>query len=158
MRSRTVAVIATIVLGCQLLVPGTAAAAAPAAYDVTCNHGRWMRTSDFLWVFLPVNTGLDNQVSCGLRNGNHDNFGVVALQNMLVKCYGQAIAVDGDFGPATEVALERAQAWEHVVNGKTQVATNGVYHWSTTGAYVMWPYHLRSDDVDRFDCRYKTRG
>ncbi|GIJ56844.1 peptidoglycan-binding domain-containing protein [Virgisporangium aurantiacum] len=157
MRSRTIAVVAAIILGCQLLAPGTAAAAPADTYDVRCNHGRWIRTSDYLWVFLPVNTGLDPQTSCTLRNGHNDNFGVVALQNMLVKCYGQAIAVDGDFGPATEQALKRAQAWEFTVNAKWQVATNGVYNWSATGAYVMWPYHLRSDEPDRFDCRYKTR-
>jgi hypothetical protein len=74
---------------------------------------------------------------CTLRSGDFNNFGAVALQNTLVKCYGQDIAIDGDFGGATERALIMAQTWERHVNGKTWLAIVGVYGYDTFQA-IRW--------------------
>jgi peptidoglycan hydrolase-like protein with peptidoglycan-binding domain len=45
---------------------------------------------------------------CSLLQGDH-NGGVFGLQRALSICYGQAIALDSDFGPLTKAALARAQ-------------------------------------------------
>ena len=47
--------------------------------------------------------------TCWLARGSLGS-GVATLQRNLRFCYGQDIAVDGSFGPATERALKNAQA------------------------------------------------
>ena len=39
---------------------------------------------------------------------------VKTLQRTLNKCYGESLAVDGNFGPATKAAVKRAQADHHI--------------------------------------------
>ncbi|GAA4671338.1 peptidoglycan-binding domain-containing protein [Phytohabitans rumicis] len=161
MMRKAVAVLAAIVIGC-LLLPAAAAAApaqAAAAINFDCTLARWDRSEDFLWRFLPNNSAAyPNDLDCWLREGDYNNFGVVALQDMLVKCYGQAIAVDGDFGPRTREALAIAQWWEHTVNDQWQVRVSGVYSWNESGAYLRWPHYRDRDDLDRYYCWYlKTK-
>lgn len=58
-------------------------------------------------------------VRCWMDYGS-DGVGVEALQLALKSCYGQPIAVDGEFGPATRDALKYAQ-------GKEGIAADGLY-------------------------------
>ncbi|MFS0702693.1 peptidoglycan-binding protein [Cellulomonas sp. 179-A 4D5 NHS] len=46
--------------------------------------------------------------SCYLQSGSR-NYAVQLLQDALRNCYGQGIAVDGSFGPATRAALVNVQ-------------------------------------------------
>lgn len=63
-------------------------------------------------------SGLYN-VRCWMDYGSTGE-GVKALQLALKTCYGRAIAVDGDFGPATRDALKYAQ-------GREGITVDGLY-------------------------------
>ncbi|GAB3137907.1 hypothetical protein GCM10027290_04520 [Micromonospora sonneratiae] len=113
----------------------------------TCDLGIW----DYAyfsgpkgWMFLPIYNPTED-IDCLLASSNYNNWGVVALQNALVRCYGQSIAVDGDFGSGTRTALLNAQNWERVVNGKA-LAVDGVYGPATRGS-IMWPYYTSSGNL-----------
>jgi peptidoglycan hydrolase-like protein with peptidoglycan-binding domain len=49
------------------------------------------------------------QPACRLAETN-DSSAVLALQQTLNACYGYDLALDGDFGPATQAAVEGMQA------------------------------------------------
>ncbi|HET6951652.1 MAG TPA: peptidoglycan-binding domain-containing protein [Acidimicrobiales bacterium] len=60
---------------------------------------------------------------------------VRALQNALATCYGQQIEVDGEFGDATEDAVEAAQSLHGLpVDGAYGPATGDVLLWPTVSA------------------------
>ncbi|HZL01844.1 MAG TPA: peptidoglycan-binding domain-containing protein [Cellulomonas sp.] len=59
--------------------------------------------------------------------------GVKALQEAMVGCYGEAIAVDSSFGPATKAALKRTQA-------KLGIAVDGSYGPQTHNAMLFHGY------------------
>jgi Putative peptidoglycan binding domain len=67
---------------------------------------------------------------CGLAEGDDDD-AVRALQEALVTCNGQDIAVDGEYGPETREAIERVQA----ANG---LVADGTYGPPTRDA-MLWP-------------------
>lgn len=80
-------------------------------------------------VKIPMSWGFG--YNCKLHQGDHGS-GVSALQLTLKKCYGQSIAVDGSFGPATFAALKKAQT-------KMGVASDGVYGYNTRMA-MKWAH------------------
>jgi hypothetical protein len=124
---------------------GTAEPAAVAAYP-TCNAGwwRWQGTDNQLRRFLPNRnpTGWN----CQLQEGDYNNWGVVALQNMLAKCYNQSIAIDGDFGPGTKAALKNAQTWDNATDGDGEnLVVDGIYGPASRDT-LMWPYYRAQDE------------
>lgn len=85
----------------------------------------------------------DGKVGCQMAQGAYGKH-VKALQTALTKCYGQNIAVDSDFGPATKQALKNAQT---TINkqlassgSKTRISVDGVYG-SETRTYLAWPFY-----------------
>lgn len=81
---------------------------------------------------VPGETGIfqDESVSCVLTEGDEGD-AVVALQDALVRCNGQSVPVDGDYGPATAQAVANVQA----ANG---LATDGTFGDATRRA-MTWP-------------------
>jgi hypothetical protein len=155
---KALAVTLAVVLA-SLAIPSRAAATSPiqpanlsvtavAASGPTCNWAYWS------WKHGLIPARKPNNTYCSLRKGNYNNIAVVALQNALVKCYGQTIAIDADFGPATKRALIKAQAWEQHVNHKTRLAANGVYNHDTLVA-MRWPYYKDPNKLNGpFRCSY----
>ena len=112
-------------------VGGLGVSSTPASASLPrCTGSSWREISPNALVRQP------SPHSCILRRGDHDNLGVYALQLTLNNCYRQHIAIDLDFGPATERALRNAQAWERatssphlVVDGIYGPATRTAMHW-----------------------------
>jgi hypothetical protein len=121
-----------------LLLAAAPAAAAPrplAAALPTCDGATWAPINVSTQRFLP--TYLTVIENCMLQQNDFNNFGVVALQDALITCYGQSITRDGDFGPDTEKALKTVQAWEQYMNHKP-IGVTGVYKPPTRDA-IQWP-------------------
>jgi peptidoglycan hydrolase-like protein with peptidoglycan-binding domain len=138
-------VASTLVLFGLVIAPAASAVAAPAA-DPECNYGTWVHEGAFQQFFPSHHVGNAHNFRCELREGDFNNFGVVALQNTLIRCYGQAIAPDSDFGPKTEAALKNAQR----IHG---LPATGVYNW-TTHITIFWPTYLAGADIDdKFKCQ-----
>jgi len=79
---------------------------------------------------------LTSRQALGLGN---DSQAVVALQETLDGCYGQHLAVDGDYGPLTQAAVEVAQRDAHVT-------VDGIYGPQTRNAINWWDF---GDDCAR---------
>jgi zinc D-Ala-D-Ala carboxypeptidase len=122
--------------------PATALAAEPTSAEVLaleiCPGAIWgaVSTVPRRYIFAPA---LNGQFSCILRQGVFNNWGVVALQNALVRCYGANIAIDGDFGPATKAALVAAQRREGI-------PADGVYG-PLTNSVLNWPAYLAAGNI-----------
>jgi peptidoglycan hydrolase-like protein with peptidoglycan-binding domain len=136
-RSRVVrATAAAVAAGSFALVavagtPGSASAATPHCNDESYSKS----TSGDFNVYLPVyRSGSTVTRICALTEGDTGD-GVRSLQEAFVQCYGSSIAVDGQFGAATEIELIIAQ-------GEGGVATDGEYG-SNTRKAMKWP---RADD------------
>lgn len=131
-----------------LMAPGSAMAQPSSSQALpTCNGGTWTQIGPFdgvnRWTFIPV---YNNSASCHLQEGNYNNWGVVALQNILIKCYNQNIARDGDFGEDTFDALWNAQLWEREHYQET-ISVDGEYGPETFGA-VLLPTYASSGNLD----------
>lgn len=145
MKLRMLLMASALVLFGLVIAPAVPAAAAPAA-DPKCNAGYWVVEGAFQQFFPSRQVGNSNNFQCELRRDDFNNFGVVALQNTLIRCYGQSIAADGDFGSQTEAALKNAQR----IHG---LPTNGVYNWNTHKT-IWWPtYQAGADIDDKFKCQ-----
>ncbi|MGE9349317.1 peptidoglycan-binding domain-containing protein [Isoptericola variabilis] len=85
----------------------------------------------------------DGSVACQMAQGANGKH-VSALQTALKKCYGQNIAVDGDFGPATKQALKNAQSTINkrlaAAGSTTRIGVDGMYG-SQTRTYLNWPFY-----------------
>lgn len=77
-------------------------------------------------------TTSSNSNSCFLAQGDVSG-AVQSLQEALVGCNGQNIAIDGDFGPATFAAVKAVQK-------KYGLTQDGVYG-SNTRDKMYWPDH-----------------
>jgi peptidoglycan hydrolase-like protein with peptidoglycan-binding domain len=117
--------------------PGAAAAdsgaaARPAAAPVACQGGfQFGSPSGRFWLPTEIH-GFPDGRDCTMRRGYMNNWGVVVLQRALQRCYGQRIAIDGDFGPATAAALRNAQRLHHLaVDSVYGPRTRLAMHWPT---------------------------
>jgi hypothetical protein len=106
---RILGIAAACMLGAAAVgvLPATAADATPVCTTVR----------DYRHAMMPATDS--GSLFCHLQRGNF-SLAVGYLQAALKHCYGQNIATDSDFGPATEHALKVAQAVE-------KIATDGVY-------------------------------
>jgi hypothetical protein len=125
-RTKRLLVVATALVaasGLGVLVPGSAQAATP-----VCQGFVVSLTSGSVEYHTP--TSLSGNPSCSLIQGN-TGWGVVVLQESLRACFGQNIAVDGDFGPNTKNALMNAQrrinSWSAGVGVSANLSVDGEY-------------------------------
>jgi hypothetical protein len=70
-------------------------------------------------------------VECSMSEGEGDSDAVAALQDALVRCNGQSVTVDGNYGPQTTAAVAAVQAQ----NG---LDADGTYGTDTMRA-MSWP-------------------
>src|SRR5829696_1758725 len=83
---------------------------------------------------VPGETGLfgtSESTACEIEAGQGDEDAVVVLQNALVRCNGQTVAVDGEYGPETTRAVIAVQR-------QAGVAADGAYGPATLQA-MRWP-------------------
>jgi peptidoglycan hydrolase-like protein with peptidoglycan-binding domain len=81
----------------------------------------------------------DSSIECEVDGGS-DAEAVVVLQDALVRCNGQAIRVDGDFGPETSGAVTNVQQQHGVAaDGTYDPATLLVMQWPAGGGCVPLP-------------------
>jgi hypothetical protein len=87
---------------------------------------------------VPGNTSLigsDDAGNCVMREGSGDDEAILVLQSALVRCNGQSLAVDGDYGPATTQAVMNVQQQHGVTSdGAYGPATLEVMGWPSTGS------------------------
>ena len=72
-----------------------------------------------------------SSLACQMGEGMGDGEAVAALQDALVRCNGQAIGVDGGYGPDTARAVSAVQ-------GQHGLAVDGAYG-PDTGRAMRWP-------------------
>lgn len=86
------------------------------------------------YFYLKPTVGNDTgNTNCVLGRGNQGT-GVFWLQQALWRCYGQNIARDGIFGPATQQAVRNAQRFH-------RIAVDGVFGPQTSRA-MAWPKYV----------------
>lgn len=73
----------------------------------------------------------ESSIECDIAEGSGDEDAVRALQEALVTCNGQTVAVDGEYGPQTREAVARVEE----ANG---VSVDGEYDPETLDA-MSWP-------------------
>jgi peptidoglycan hydrolase-like protein with peptidoglycan-binding domain len=129
---RASAIVAAVIVGASGLIlasPGlanasTASCTGSSAYELVNGAG------DGIGV-VPTVGNNTFQPACQLASGN-DSSAVTALQETLNACYGYDLAEDGDFGPATEAAVEGMQA-------DIGVSVDGIYGPNTRTAMKFRP-------------------
>jgi peptidoglycan hydrolase-like protein with peptidoglycan-binding domain len=78
----------------------------------------------------------DPSVECQVDGGSDDE-AVAVLQEALVRCNGQAIGVDGDFGPETSSAVMNVEQQHGLAaDGTYDAATLLVMQWPAGGGCV----------------------
>ncbi|MEV6103643.1 peptidoglycan-binding domain-containing protein [Streptomyces sp. NPDC051940] len=133
---RTPLLAAAVTAAVLALAPSAVAASSSAAALATCASRTTVYAGNGLYYDKPSTGWQNGGYSCVLGRGN-TGLGVEALQDALKRCYGQNIAVDGIYGPATEQAVRNAQHF-HNVYGGAGLAEDGVYG-PRTGAVLTWP-------------------
>ena len=73
----------------------------------------------------------ESSVECVITEGSGDDEAVQAVQEALVTCNGQAVEVDGEYGPQTREAVAR-------VEEQHGLPVDGVYDTQTLDA-MLWP-------------------
>ena len=83
-------------------------------------------------VRVPADTDLtDATVVCLIEPGAGDEDAVAVVQQALVQCHGQTLAIDGEYGPATAGAVSSVQR-------QAGIAPDGEYGPTTLEA-MRWP-------------------
>jgi peptidoglycan hydrolase-like protein with peptidoglycan-binding domain len=96
---------------------------------------------------VPGETGLfgtSESTICEMEAGRGGEDAVVVLQDALVRCNGQAVAIDGDYGPETTRAVMAVQR-------QAGVAADGAYGPATFQA-MRWPTTAASTTSGAADC------
>jgi peptidoglycan hydrolase-like protein with peptidoglycan-binding domain len=87
---------------------------------------------------VPGNTsviGSDDSANCVLREGSGDEEAILVLQSALVRCNGQSVGLDGDYGSETAQAVMNVQQQHGVTaDGAYGPATLEVMGWPSTGS------------------------
>jgi Putative peptidoglycan binding domain len=79
--------------------------------------------------------GSDDSANCVMREGSGDDEAILVLQSALVRCNGQSVGVDGNFGAETTRALMNVQQQHGVTaDGAYGPATLEVMGWPSTGS------------------------
>lgn len=104
--------------------------AAPAHAAASCTSftstSSWPDAPNGNYHHVPSVGAQTHNFACILAMGNN-SLAVRALQESLVACYGQPIAVDGDFGPATRQAVRNAQTTINRIHPEARLAVDGEY-------------------------------
>ncbi len=113
--------------GVALVTEGTAFA------QSSCTNGSGFQNTKGFPVTVPSVGEETHQANCDLGEGNI-NAGVSFLQEDLNLCYKSGLALDGDFGPATEAALKHVQSIIGVtVDGVYGPNTRNAMQWGVDG-------------------------
>ena len=87
---------------------------------------------------VPGNTsalGSDDSANCVMRVGSGGDEAILVLQTALIRCNGQSLTVDGDYGAETAEAVMNVQQQHGVTaDGSYGPATLEVMGWPSTGA------------------------
>ncbi|MFB6781374.1 peptidoglycan-binding protein [Streptomyces sp. NPDC056352] len=129
MRNRTRLLTATAVAMLMTTLGGISTTPAYAATP-TCNEVVRKYSAGLERMFIPVYYSTLS-TTCLMKRGNNNN-AVKYLQEVL-RGYGYNIAVDGDFGPATESALISLQR-------RLRITADGIYGPQTRDA-ICWPLY-----------------
>ena len=79
--------------------------------------------------------GSDDSASCVMREGGGDDEAVLVLQSALVRCNGQSVGVDGNYGAETTQAVMNVQQQHGVTaDGAYGPPTLEVMAWPSTGS------------------------
>jgi peptidoglycan hydrolase-like protein with peptidoglycan-binding domain len=122
-----------MVVAIGLVAPAAPASAQAPAVPVPASHGWCSTTSPTVnqaggWVYLPVTSSGSSH--CIMRQGAR-GVQVETLQFALNHCYGENLRYDGDFGPLTRRALERAQRADNINDdGVYGPITRGRLEWA----------------------------
>ena len=86
----------------------------------------WPDAPSGLYHHVPSAGAQTGNYNCVLAYGNN-SLAVLALQESLNACYGQGIAPDRDFGPATRQAVRNAQTAINQRHPEARLVVDGVY-------------------------------
>lgn len=79
--------------------------------------------------------GSDDSANCVMREGSGDDGAILVLQTALVRCNGQNLTVDGDYGAQTTQAVMNVQQQHGITaDGAYGPATLEVMGWPGTGS------------------------
>ena len=79
--------------------------------------------------------GSDDSANCVMREGSGTDDAILVLQNALVRCNGQSVGLDGDYGAQTTQAVMNVQQQHGVTaDGAYGPATLEVMGWPSTGS------------------------
>jgi peptidoglycan hydrolase-like protein with peptidoglycan-binding domain len=82
-----------------------------------------------------VRADSSTSVACDMREGDVDEDAVRAVQAAMVRCNGQDVTVDGNFGPETRAALAQIQQQSGLsADGFYGPATREAMQWPATSA------------------------
>jgi peptidoglycan hydrolase-like protein with peptidoglycan-binding domain len=112
----------------------TLASALPASAQASCTGSSAYTNAGGHLVFVPTIGSDTHRDNCDLGLGNDSN-AVFWLQTTLNNCYGQHLALDSDFGPATQAAVKVAQRAAHItVDGVYGPQTRDHIKWGDTSS------------------------
>jgi hypothetical protein len=79
--------------------------------------------------------GSDASADCVMREGSGTDEAILVLQSALVRCNGQSVGLDGDYGAQTTQAVMNVQQQHGVTaDGAYGAATLEVMGWPSTGS------------------------
>jgi peptidoglycan hydrolase-like protein with peptidoglycan-binding domain len=123
-----------LAVGAGVLLAAPAAQAGPVSPQATVCNGNSHFQLAHTFYYKPTRGFETRNTTCTLRRGDRGD-GVKHLQYTMWKCYGQNIARDGIFGPATENAVKNVQRF-HNHHG-AGLAVDGIYG-PRTGSAMAW--------------------
>ena len=85
---------------------------------------------------MPGDTDLtDATVVCEMEPGTGDQDAVAMVQQALVQCHGQAVTIDGEYGPETAAGVSSVQSSAGIAaDGEYGPATLEAMRWPVDGA------------------------
>jgi len=135
------------------LLAGGSLPSASAAPGPACDRAELLTTELGTYYYIPASRAArdwadevkGDRYRCWLRQGASGP-AVRALQDMMVKCYGKSVPVDGVFGSVTRQALMDVQRAQRIV-------VDGVYGPQTADA-LSFPYYDKKDLGSSYVCSH----